>query len=56
MVFSPFTDTESLPSPDIVASEIADELEAAFDLFTKIAAKHTKKMVGSRTLPWTQKG
>jgi type I restriction enzyme M protein len=33
------TDTDSLPAPDIIAAEIADELEAAFDLFTKLAAK-----------------
>jgi type I restriction enzyme M protein len=36
------TDTDSLPAPDILAAEIADELEAAFDLFTKIAAKLPK--------------
>lgn len=28
--------------PDILATEIADELEAAFDLFTKIAKKQPK--------------
>ena len=33
------TDADSLPSPDVLATEIADELEAAFDLFSKIAAK-----------------
>ena len=37
------TDTDSLPAPDIIATEIADELETAFDLITKIAAKLTKK-------------
>ena len=36
------TDTDSLPAPDILAAEIADELEAAFDLFTKIAKKLPK--------------
>jgi type I restriction enzyme M protein len=36
------TDTDSLPAPDVLAAEIADELEAAFDLFTKIAAKLPK--------------
>jgi type I restriction enzyme M protein len=38
------TDTESLPAPDILATEIADELEAAFDLFSKIAAKLPKSV------------
>ena len=37
------TDTDSLPAPDILAIEIADELETALDLFTKIAAKLSKK-------------
>ena len=32
------TDTDSLPPPDILAAEIADELEAAQELFAKIAA------------------
>jgi len=36
------TDTDSLPAPDILAAEIADELETAFDQFTKIAAKLRK--------------
>ena len=36
------TDTDSLPAPDIIAAEIADELEAAFGLFSKIAAKLPK--------------
>lgn len=36
------TDTDSLPAPDIIATEIADELETAFDLFTKIAKKLPK--------------
>lgn len=39
------TDTDSLPAPDILATEIADELEAAFDLFTKIAKKLPKSAV-----------
>jgi len=38
------TDTDSLPAPDILAAEIADELEAAFDLFTKIAKKLPKSV------------
>jgi type I restriction enzyme M protein len=36
------TDTESLPSPDIIATEIADELETALQMFSKIAARLTK--------------
>ena len=36
------TDTDSLPAPDILATEIADELETAFDSFTKIAKKLPK--------------
>ena len=36
------TDTDSLPAPDILAAEIADELETAFDLFSKIAKKLPK--------------
>jgi type I restriction enzyme M protein len=33
------TDTDSLPAPDILAAEIADDLEAALEQFTKIAAR-----------------
>jgi N-6 DNA Methylase len=33
------TDTDSLPAPEIIAAEIADDLEAALALFTKIAAR-----------------
>jgi type I restriction enzyme M protein len=33
------TDTDSLPPPDVLAAEIADDLEAALEQFTKIAAK-----------------
>ena len=33
------TDTDSLPAPDILASEIADDLETALEQFTKIAAR-----------------
>ena len=33
------TDTDSLPAPDILATEIADDLEAALEQFTKIAAR-----------------
>jgi type I restriction enzyme M protein len=36
------TDTDSLPSPDVLATEIADDLEAALEQFTKIAARLTK--------------
>ena len=41
------TDTDSLPAPDIIATEIADELETAFDLFTKIAKKLPKSYLDS---------
>jgi type I restriction enzyme M protein len=33
------TDTDSLPAPHVLAGEIADDLEAALEQFTKIAAK-----------------
>jgi type I restriction enzyme M protein len=33
------TDTDLLPPPDVIATEIADDLEAALEQFTKIAAK-----------------
>jgi hypothetical protein len=33
------TDTDSLPAPAIIAAEIADDLEAAMEQFTKIAAR-----------------
>jgi type I restriction enzyme M protein len=33
------TDTDALPTPDIIANEIADELETALDLFTRIAKR-----------------
>jgi len=36
------TDSESLPAPDVLASEIADDLEAALEQFNKIAARLTK--------------
>ena len=36
------TDTDSLPPPDIIATEIADDLEAALVQFTKIAARLPK--------------
>ena len=39
------TDIDSLPAPDILAVEIADELETAFDLFTKIAKKLPKSSI-----------
>ncbi len=37
------TDTDSLPAPDIMAAEIADDLEAALQQFTKIAARLARK-------------
>lgn len=33
------TDTDSLPSPEAIAAEIVDDLEAALEQFTKIAAR-----------------
>jgi type I restriction enzyme M protein len=33
------TDTDALPAPDIIAAEIADDLEAALEQFTRIAAR-----------------
>lgn len=33
------TDTDALPAPDVIATEIADDLEAALEQFTKIAAR-----------------
>lgn len=33
------TDTDSLPPPDVLATEIADDLESALVQFTKIAAR-----------------
>ena len=33
------TDTDSLPPPDVLATEIADDLAAALEQFTKIAAR-----------------
>jgi len=36
------TDTDSLPAPEIIATEIADELAAALEQFTKIAARLRK--------------
>lgn len=33
------TDTDALPAPDILAAEIADDLEAALEQFTKIVAR-----------------
>jgi type I restriction enzyme M protein len=33
------TDTDALPSPEVLAAEIADDLEAALEQFTKIAAR-----------------
>jgi type I restriction enzyme M protein len=36
------TDIDSLPAPDVLAAEIADDLEAALKQFNKIAARLTK--------------
>ncbi|MGH8726684.1 MAG: hypothetical protein ACREV9_00680 [Burkholderiales bacterium] len=33
------TDMDSLPAPDMIAAEIADDLEAALEQFSRIAAK-----------------
>ncbi|MGH8568100.1 MAG: SAM-dependent DNA methyltransferase, partial [Gammaproteobacteria bacterium] len=38
------TDTDSLPAPGIMAAEIADDLEAALEQFTKIAARLAPKV------------
>lgn len=37
------TDNDSLPAPDVLAAEIADELQAALEQFTKIAARLSTK-------------
>jgi type I restriction enzyme M protein len=39
------TDTDSLPPPDVLAAEIADDLEAALEQFTKIAGRLTARQV-----------
>ena len=36
------TDPESLPPPDVIAAEIADDLETALDQFTKVAGRLTR--------------
>jgi len=36
------TDTDKLPTPDILAQEVVDDLEAALEQFTKIATRLTK--------------
>jgi type I restriction enzyme M protein len=33
------TDSDSLPAPDVIAAEIADDLEAALEQFAKSAAR-----------------
>ncbi len=43
------TDTDALPAPDILAAEIADELESAFELFSRIAAKLPKSALQAPT-------
>ena len=40
------TDTDSLPPPDIIATEIADDLAAALEQFTKIAARLKQRVGG----------
>ena len=35
-------DTDSLPPPDVIAAEIADDLETALEQFTKIAERLTR--------------
>jgi type I restriction enzyme M protein len=40
------TDTDSLPAPGVIATEIADDLEAALEQFTKIAAKFKAPVCG----------
>jgi type I restriction enzyme M protein len=42
------TDTDSLPPPDIIAAEIADDLEAALEQFTKIAARLRRTATADR--------
>ncbi len=37
------TDIDSLPTPDMIASEIADDMEMALKQFAKIATRLTKK-------------
>jgi type I restriction enzyme M protein len=37
------TNTDSLPAPDVLAQDLADDLETALEQFTKIAAKLAKK-------------
>ena len=36
------TDTDALPPPDVIAAEIVEELESAFELFSNIAKKLPK--------------
>ncbi|MFP5231491.1 MAG: hypothetical protein ACLGQX_02555 [Acidobacteriota bacterium] len=38
------TDTDSLPAPDILAQEVVDDLEAALEQFSKIAARLAPKV------------
>ena len=42
------TDTDALPARDVIAEEIADDLKAPLEQFTKIAARLT--LVGAREL------
>lgn len=41
-------DTDALPPPAVIATEIADQLEAAFDLFSRIANKLPKSSAWSQ--------
>jgi type I restriction enzyme M protein len=42
------TDTDSLPPPDVLATEIADDLEAALEQFTKIASRLGNKAANAQ--------
>ena len=44
------TDTDALPAPEIIAEEIADDLEAALEQFSKIAAQ-LGQTAGANGLP-----
>jgi type I restriction enzyme M protein len=37
------TDTDSLPAPDVLAQEVVDDLEAALEQFSKLAARLAPK-------------
>jgi type I restriction enzyme M protein len=50
------TDTDLLPAPDILATEIADDLEAALAQFTKIAARLARGQRRAGPLPTAPQG